>query len=199
MINKLKNGLILIWLLYSIPLYSQSNYNMDESYTFLIQGSSNIRDWMEFVEEVDGVANIIRLDSMHFDIHEVKILIRVNSIKSMGVEGTAMNKKTYETLKADQYPVINFMILSPVRPVVVIGKKHFIETKGLLTVAGITKTIRLHPTILITKEGKVSVEGHVFLKISDFGIDPPVTLFGLLRVKDEVFVHFNVNLVPVPN
>jgi hypothetical protein len=181
------------------PLYSQSNYKMESDYSFIIRGGSNIRDWSESVDDADGIASVNMADEGRLDINEVRILIRANEIKSIGVEGTAMNKKTHETLKTSQYPTITFLVTTPVRSLAADGKKHLIETDGILTIAGVRKNIKLRPVLSAGPEGKIAVEGDVFLKMSDFALQPPVTLFGLLRVKDEFTVHFSIRLTPEIN
>lgn len=192
-------SLAAVLLLYVFPLYSQSNYRLADDYTFVIRGSSNIRDWSESVDDVDGIANINMVDERHFDVEEVRILVRSSSIKSIGVEGTAMNKKTYETLKTIQYPMITFIVTAPLRSVAANGRKIRIQADGLLTIAGVSKIITLHPTIYADRQGKINVEDDVFLKMSEFDIEPPVTLFGLLRVKDSFTVHFKITLIPDMN
>lgn len=199
MTRKLKGLLMVVLLLYGSPLYSQSNYGMADGYSVIIRGGSNIRDWAESAEEVSGIASINWIDDLHFDISEVRILISANAIKSMGVEGNIMNKKTYETLKTDQYPSITFMVTSPVKSVVADGKKRFVEASGGLTIAGITKVTSLHSIISADRQGRVNIEGNLFLKMSDFGIEPPVTLFGLLSLKDSVTVDYKMSLIPDKN
>jgi hypothetical protein len=199
MMKKIRAVFTIALLLLGSPLYSQSNYKMESDYSFIIRGGSNIRDWSESVSDADGIASISMADESHLDINEVRILIRANEIKSIGVEGTAMNKKTYETLKTDQYPTITFMITTPVKFLATDGKKHLVETDGILTVTGNRKIINLHAVISANPEGEINIEGDVFLKMSDFAIEPPVTLFGLLRVKDEFTVHFNIKLTPEIN
>lgn len=93
MIKNLKSILILILLLYASPLHGQSNYQMSEGYSFIIHGASNIRDWAESADDVSGIASINKIDDLHFDINEVRLLIRANAIRSIGVEGDIMNKK----------------------------------------------------------------------------------------------------------
>ena len=179
----------------SLLSYSQSNYRIADDYSFTILGSSNIRDWMESVDDVDGVASVTRRDDMHIDINEARILIRTNSIKSMGVEGNTMNKKTYETLKTAIYPVITFITTSPILNFPADGKKHFTEVTGMLTIAGVDKIIKFYPAVSADKQGKVYIEGRVFLKMTDFALDPPVTLFGTLKVKDAIAIQFKMNLI----
>lgn len=197
--NRLKIFLFFVLLLYGAPLYSQSNYAMEDGYSFIIHGSSNIRDWAESADDVEGIASINRVDDMHIDMNEVRILIRANAIKSMGVEGDIMNKKTYETLKTNQYPSITLIVTSPVKSLLADGKRRFVEAPGVLTIAGVTKRIVLHPLISVDRQGRINIEGDSFLKMSDFGLEPPVTLFGVLRVKDEVAVHFKLSMVPEKN
>ncbi|TAN14263.1 MAG: YceI family protein [Chitinophagaceae bacterium] len=177
--------------------YCQSNYRIANDYSFTILGSSNIRDWLESVDDVDGIASITGRDDTYLDINEVRILIRTNSIKSVGIEGNAMNKKTYETLKTVKYPVITFITTSPILHFPVDGKKHFIEVTGMLTIAGMNRIIKFHPALSADRQGKVYIEGQVFLKMTDFALEPPVTLFGTLKVKDDIAVQFKMNLIPL--
>jgi hypothetical protein len=197
--KNIKAVFIIALLFLGLPSYSQSNYKMERDYSFVIRGGSNIRDWSESVDDADGIASVNMADEGRLDINEVRILIRANEIKSIGVEGTAMNKKTYETLKTSQYPTITFIVTTPVRSLTADGKKHLMETDGVLTIVGVRKIIKLHPVISAGPDGKIAVEGDVFLKMSDFGIEPPVTLFGLLRVQDEFTVHFSIKLTPEIN
>lgn len=199
MIINVKYFLMPAILLYGFLSYSQSNYKLADDYTFIIRGSSNIRDWSQSVDEVDGIAGITMPDEAHFDIDEISILIRANAIKSIGVEGTAMNRKTYETLKTTQYPTITFTATEPVNSIPANGKKSQMQAEGMLTIAGTSKKIILHPTVSADRNGRITVKGDVFLKMSDFNIDPPVTLFGLLRVTDHFAVHFKITLVPGTN
>lgn len=181
------------------PCYSQSNYEITGDHSLIIKGSSNIRDWSQSVEDVEGVATVVRSDSDHFDVHEVKILIRTTSIKSIGIEGNEMDKKTYETLKADQYPTINLVVTTPLRSIPADAKKRFQEINAVLTVAGTEKSLKLHSSLSADKQGEILAEGEMFLRISDFHIRPPVTLFGLLRVKDDISIRFRVRLIPANN
>lgn len=194
--KKLKNILVFGLLLYGAPLHGQSNYIMAGDHSFIIRGSSNIRDWSESANDADGIASISITDEKHFDIDEVRILIRANQIKSMDVEGNVMNKKIYETLKAGQYPTITFIVISTARSVAMDGEKHFIEARGILKIAGVSRIIRLHPAISAEEPEKINIEGDAFLKMSDFDIKPPFALFGLLRVNDDLTVHFKISLIP---
>jgi hypothetical protein len=198
MTNRLKLFVILALLFAGRvdDLRGQSNYQMADDRSFIIQGSSNIRDWAESADDADGIASVSRADNTHFDINEVRILVRADGIKSIGVEGTAMNKKTYQTLKSDRYPVITFMITSPIRSIQADGKKRLIEVTGTLIILGVSRVVQLHPFISADSRGTINVEGEIFLKMSDFNIEVPVTLFGLLHVKDDIAVHFKVSLIP---
>lgn len=177
-------------------LRGQSNYEMADDRSFIIRGSSNIRDWAESADDAEGVASVVRSDDTHFDVNEVRIQVRTDGIRSIGVEGTAMNKKTYQTLRSEEYPVITFMVTSPIRSLPADGKKRLIDVPGTLNIAGVSRTVQLHPLISADSRGVINVEGDIFLRMSDFNIEAPVTLFGLLRVKDDIAVHFKISLLP---
>lgn len=187
--------LIICLLSWRFPSRAQDNYKMTGNYSFIVRGSSNIRDWAETVYDVEGTAYVNRKPDQA-EIIEMRLLFRVYSIKSIGVEGNVMNEKTYETLKAGVYPSITFIITSPVNPVLTDGKRHFVEASGLLTIANISKIMKLHPAVSFSLSGIMTAEGSVFLRMSDFGLTPPVTLFGLLKVRDDVVVDFKITMEP---
>ena len=107
-----------------------------------------------------------------------------------GLDGTM-----HKTLRADQHPDIGFKLSSYKANPRPTPDEYIIDAKGTLTVAGKEKSIDLIINASLNKQ-TLHIEGSKTLKMSDFGIEPPVTkiLFVKLTAKDEVLVSFNMDL-----
>jgi len=191
--NYIRNILPAMLLLFSPSLWAQSKYNyaLAHDYSLTIHGGSNLHDWTETVGKSDGIGAVYWNDNGSFDLNGLKLIIEANSITS--TEGSVMNDKTYKALKTGKYPAITFMLTSPVKSVQSDGKKYQVEASGTLTIAGVTKPVVLHATVTADTHGKITFEGSQPIKMSDFGIDPPTALFGMLKVTNDITVQFKTS------
>ena len=154
----------------------------------IIKGTSNLHDWEMEVEEVEG--------SMDADINGNKILyinslalnVNVNSIKS---GKSLMDKKTYNALKSDLYPEIHFS-LSEISDIINNEKGQLVTANGILSIAGIRKSIHIKALGSTDNNGDQSFTGSKSLKMSDFNIEPPTAILGTLKTGDEVTVEFDI-------
>lgn len=69
-----------------------------------------------------------------------------------------------------------------------------VTVSGTITAAGQKRAIRTDVKIERAANGTWKLEGALPMKMSDFGIDPPVGLFGLVRAKDQLTVRFSIGL-----
>ena len=119
--------------------------------------------------------------------------MEVRSIKSD--MGAIMNSNTYKALKADSNPQIIFSLTSPVKSLQVISNGKMISAKGNLTIAGVVKAIDIQVKISMPKHGKLIFEGSQIIQMTDYGIKPPVALFGTLKTGNEITIHFTTNFL----
>jgi hypothetical protein len=71
-----------------------------------------------------------------------------------------------------------------------------LTTAGELTVAGVERTVTAPVSAERGPDGALRARGSVDLLMTDFGVKPPVGLFGLIRSKNEVRVRFDLVVVP---
>jgi hypothetical protein len=65
--------------------------------------------------------------------------------------------------------------------------------EGDLTLAGETRPVAI--TVTATRQGQLfRLRGNLPLQMSDFGIQPPVALLGLIRARDELWVSVDLEL-----
>ena len=68
---------------------------------------------------------------------------------------------------------------------------------GALRIAGVERRVVLNGSLFRDAEGRWMLRGARVINLRDFGILPPRRFLGLLRVRDEVVVHFDVAVRPL--
>ena len=63
------------------------------------------------------------------------------------------------------------------------------EASGALTIQGVTKPVGF-PISLTPSGTGVTIAGEVGLDMTEYGVEPPVVLLGLLRVRPEIRIQF---------
>lgn len=92
-----------------------------------------------------------------------------------------------KVLSADRHPEIRFASCSiapkPLRGYVV---------EGRLSLCGVDSAIRANVILGTQSNGRFQIDADAPLRLSDFGITPPSSLFGLIGTRDEAMVHLLV-------
>jgi hypothetical protein len=164
----------------------------------VLAGSSNVHDWScnssAFVAlvEVDTGFLTHPFTEVARPISKVAVTIPLKTLKCGHKK---MDNNMYEALKSEQYPDIQYTLTSYTVDLATASADTFVaNTIGDLTVAG--KTIKVEIPIKTERQqgGAVRGSGTVALKMTDFGIKPPVALLGTLRTRDAISISFNVLL-----
>ncbi len=144
-----------------------------------IKGTSNVHDWGSVVEKFKASATL-EGDSFTGITFEAT----VKSIKS-GKSG--MDKNIYSALAADKHSKITFTADKLSKS----GTK--LTGKGKLTINGKTNEIPVSLD-LQEKDGYI-ISGHIEVKMSDYGVEPPTAVFGTIKTGDVVSLDmvFKIN------
>ena len=179
--------LFLVFLSAVRGVIAQDNYSLS-THQITINGTSNIHNWHEKVEKVSGKGLVKQGADKGLSIQTLNIIVEVNSIKGSG--GSGMDKKAYQAMKADKFPEITFAITDPIANIPY-GIKAFSTTaKGQLTIAGKTKMILMPIKITISEDKKRLVSGAQQVKMTEYGVDPPTAIMGMLKTGDAVTITF---------
>ena len=103
-----------------------------------------------------------------------------------------MNKTIQKALKAEQEPNITYKFDKLILLTEFDLHTYTAETSGFLTIAGLTKPINLLFNISVLNH-KISFIGDKNLKMSDFNIDPPRAMLGMLKSGNDILVKFDVS------
>ncbi len=69
------------------------------------------------------------------------------------------------------------------------------EARGALTIQGVTKPVSF-PIALTPSGAGVAIAGELGLDMTDYGVEPPVVLLGLLRVRPQIRIEFEGLVAP---
>ena len=179
-----------------IPAYSSSSssekYILDSDFSVTIHGTSNLHDWEEKVNKVEGTGHIDWNEDGTFNLNSITIKMQVNSIKS---DNAVMEKKTYAALKERQFPEITFTLAAPALSIRDGSSGTVFTVKGNLTIAGITRTVDMQVKIQMSAHEKLSFTGSQKINMTDYGVEPPTALFGMLKTGDTITLDFKTSFV----
>jgi polyisoprenoid-binding protein YceI len=163
-----------------------------------LAGSSNVHDWdcksSEFIAnvEVDTAFMSRPLTQVARPISKVSVTIPVKTLKC---GHTKMDDNMYKALNEEKYPDIKYTLSTYAIDKATVTADSFVaNTVGDLTVAGQTIKVSIPIKTERLAGGAARGEGSVDLKMTDFGIKPPVALLGTLRTKDAIKISFKVLL-----
>jgi len=105
------------------------------------------------------------------------------------------NKHLFETLDATNQPAISFSLADYVVDRSEPGSN--VRMEGVLRIAGQERVLILHGNVSRNTAGQLILRGQREIDMRAFGIKPPRRFFGLLRVRNEVTVHFEVVVRPL--
>lgn len=185
-------ALITFFLIAGINVSSQTvSFQPGPGSYVTVTGTSTLHDWEmksdDIVSEVQFSTNEEgepeNLESLIFKLNKT-------TLKS---DKSGLERRAYDALKAGRFPDITFE-MNGNTSVQRNGDSYMIRSSGDLSVAGMTRQIRINATCVNGEEAKLVCTGSQQLKMSDFDIDPPVMMLGTLRTGDEVTINYNIVL-----
>lgn len=178
------SALVVLLVVVSQTIFAQVQYKLDvKNSSMVIKGTSTIHDWEMQVEDIKSAFSIQSDNIFQDKLIAGNLLVDVESIKS---EHSLMNKKTYEALKQESFPQIKAKVVTAEQ------SQNSGKVQVELTIAGKTKAVVETIQLKDLGNGKVEVKGALDVKMSDYGIDPPVALMGSIKTGNEVKVEFNL-------
>ena len=187
----MKNVLLLVMLLFSgATTNAQDNFH-DKTIRILpesklnITGDTNISTFMCTFD----IGYLKKVQKIRYSGTESYLRFS-NAVLVLNTQGfdcgnNRINKDFHDLIKSDRYPEI-FLELNEIR----IKENGKAIARAGITIAGIKKAYDLPVEI---EKGEVSrYKGNLELDINDFKLEPPKKLFGMIVVKDEIEINFNL-------
>ena len=153
-----------------------------------VQGTSSLHEWESNITKIEGKGTFQLEDEVVTLVKDAEIKITVKGIISE--KGDKMDKKTYETFNSDKYPYITYSFNNAA---VKTNDSQAVQmdANGTLSMAGVSKTVPISAVGKKLPNGDLHLTVSKKLKMTDFGMEPPVMLLGTIKVGDEVTVNFD--------
>ena len=172
---------------------SSATYAVQEDSKLWVDGTSTRSDWTVHAANVQGSFGI---DGNGADakISSGKISVDAAKIES---GKSIMDRLMHDALKVKEHPTVTYVLTSAESAGTSSNDGSVaLTTTGKLTLGGTSKDIEMDVTGTHSADGTVRFTGSHPLKMSDYGLEAPVAMFGALRTGDDVTIHFDIVAVP---
>jgi len=160
----------------------------EEGVKVSVKGNSTLHEWEAVASEIiDHPTEIITDLKVKSGFEDFGFKVGVASLD--GGRGASMNKKIKKALIATTHPYIIFASAE-----VELLDESVVKSKGALEIAGKSMDVAVDATVSL-EDDQLVISGSKALKMSDFGIEPPTAMFGQIKTRDEIEVHFEFRYV----
>jgi len=170
------------WSAFAQPLSFESDSKI------WVEGTSSVQAWTCEVGQFTGSVTGEIANGVLTDVTTTTLSIPVSR---MDCGGRQITSKMRDALKSSNHPNIQFA-LSSANVAAPNSGRFGIDTRGRVTIAGVTRDVRLVSEGHVLADGRYRLKGSVPLVMSDFGVDPPTAMLGALRTGDAVTIQFDV-------
>lgn len=187
--NLLLTGFILC---FSLIALAQNNFEKETiiilpDSKLTISGDTNINSFKcDFDPELLPQKTQIRHNYADSGIDFENAVLRLNQ-KGFDCGSKGINRDFHSLLKSEQYPEIELEL----KKVNLINANSAIADVRIF-IAGISRDYEV--PVKITENADQHLIGNLKLNISDFDLKPPKKLFGLIIIKDEIEINFNLSV-----
>ena len=160
-----------------------------------IEGTSTVNAFTCVAETMDGYGRLAastpaRRASLN-DAQAAQAEISV-PVQALDCGKKKMNEDLYEAMQAEDHPSIHYR-LDDAEVIDQVGDDQYrLRVRGGLRLAGTERPVEMTVVGKRIGEGTYAVEGSTALQMTDFGIEPPTALLGLIKAHDRIVVHFDL-------
>ncbi len=116
-------------------------------------------------------------------------------IRSLDCGIRKMNHDLYVTLGGDANPTISFALSN--YQVLSTGAPGSVRMNGVLRLGSTTNYMTVHGNVIRDADGTLRLRGERMIDVRDYGVHPPRRFGGLLKVRPDIDVHFDVAVRPL--
>lgn len=178
------------------------NISIDEGGELWIEGTAGPVDFSCRAEELSGSGSVKNTtDPASTVTEEGQVTISVSlPVASLDCGKRKMNRDMYEALKEDEFPVIRYRLLNASLAeetqdsISNDDEWMAIRTRGIMEISGVRDTTTVFVQGRIYDHNKFHVKGRKEIHMDTYDIEPPGTMFGLIRAKKTLVVFFDVTV-----
>lgn len=183
---------LLLILTATARIEERGKWVIDYNSQLMIHGKTNVSSFTCFISCYNST------DTLNYELNKkTKNLIfdknkMVIPVFNFNCGNTMITKDFRKTVNVDKYPYLNIAFLSLDRN----GEDDLASGNMEITLAGVTKTATIHFN-LKPKGDFIQLTGRYPVSFSDFNLEAPERMMGLVKVKEDLLVEFNLLIRPV--
>ena len=118
-------------------------------------------------------------------------------VRSLDCENRRMNRDLQDALQADDFPDIRLDVLKidlvpEAQADVEQMNTPSVDVYVTMTLAGVSREILIQMTGWLDEDLNLHGVGALEVKMTDFDVDPPTALFGLVKAHDDITIRFHL-------
>jgi polyisoprenoid-binding protein YceI len=153
-----------------------------------LAGTTPVKNWKLVAHGLEGNAAIVLSpDNALRAIDALTFSLPVDNLKG---EEAAMEERAHEALKSERFKNILFVLNNAT--IDKEGDGYLVTAYGKLTVAGVTKDVVLDMKGKVSSDGSIAFAGAQPVKMSDYNVERPSLLFGIIRADDEMQLRYSL-------
>ena len=161
---------------------------LQSSVDFTVSGTSTVRGW---TCEVTGSAQVTAgsgaaVRGLADGVQEAALTVPVGDFVCPDEE---MTEHLLEALRPDEFPEITFRLVRYE------ASGQGAVTTGTLTILDSARGVSF-PLSLTPSGSDVRIAGELALDMTDYGVEPPVVMLGLMRVRPQIRIEFSGIISP---
>lgn len=171
------------------PSAAQAQYTVRPASQFWIDGTSTVNSFTCAASAIAGFGSVEEVSAREADLR-AEVVIPVRAF-DCGVR--QMNSDLYEALKGKAFPAVRFALRRAEVLRAEAGSDWTqVRVWGTITLAGEQRPVTVTAQGRRLADGRVRVQGRHALRMTDFNIEPPTGLLGLVRAHDDIVVRFDL-------
>ena len=116
--------------------------------------------------------------------------------RKFNCKNTKMDRDMHKALKAEKFPKMSIdLVETHHNPDHLKSTDWFdVDAKVQITITGVTKEKRIKAQARKIGQSQFALKGSETIHMTEFGIDPPEAMFGLIKVDDQITFHFDLTI-----
>lgn len=176
--------------------YFGAYFQIAEESKLSIAGSSNVNEFnCDCVQKFPKTALQMRLSEDGNNAVFDHAVLRIQTTK-LDCKHKIMNRDMYKTLKAEEHPYITIVLKEafelPRQPLVNQKSWTSLRAHVVITIAGKSKEKVLDIEAKKIDNNLFRFKSEQVLHMTDFGIDPPTAMLGLIKVDNTITIHLDL-------
>lgn len=158
-----------------------------------IRGTTNVNSFecfakQQFPEQTTRL--VVNGNSRMIEFNDMKLLLKV---EALDCDNNRMNADLCDALKSEDFPHI-VIRLHDARIDDHDSRLDWIpvSVRSSLTISGQTRTSTIKARMKRLADGSFRFAADHGIRMTDYGVEPPTALLGLIKVKDQIVIHFDI-------